>query len=58
MHQSNRPVEVTGERTSALRSTDRRVRALWHILVCFRLLPCGFANGEPRVMLSNRWIIC
>jgi hypothetical protein len=58
MQQSNRPVEVTGQRTSALRSTDRRVLALWHILVCFRLLPSCFANGELRVRLSNRGIIC
>src|SRR5262249_22213999 len=39
----NRPVEVNGQRAAALRITDRRVLALWHLLVWFRLLPCGFA---------------
>ena len=43
MHQLNRPIEVNGQRTSALRTTDLRVLALWHVLVWFRLLPCGFA---------------
>ena len=52
MHQLNRPVEVNGQRTSALRTTDLRVLALWHILVWFRLLPCGFANRELREQLA------
>jgi hypothetical protein len=39
MHELNRPVEINGQRTSALRTTDMRVLALWHILVWFRLLP-------------------
>ena len=52
MHQLNRPVEVNGQRTSALRTTDLRVLALWHLLVWFRLLPCGFANRELREQLA------
>jgi hypothetical protein len=52
MQQLNRPVEVNGQRTSALRTTDRRVLALWHILVWFRLLPCGFANRDLREQVA------
>src|SRR5438270_494202 len=52
MHQLNRPVEVNGQRTSALRTTDLRVLALWHLLVWFRLLPCGFANRDLREQLA------
>ena len=52
LHQLNRPVEVDGQRTSALRTTDLRVLALWHILVWFRLLPCGFANRDLREQLA------
>lgn len=52
MQQLNRPVEVNGQRTSALRTTDRRVLALWHLLVWFRLLPCGFANRDLRDQLA------
>ena len=52
MHQLNRPIEVHGQRASALRTTDQRVLALWHILVWFRLLPCGFANRDLREQLA------
>jgi hypothetical protein len=52
MHRLNRPVAVNGQRTSALRTTDLRVLALWHILVWFRLLPCGFANRDLREQLA------
>ena len=52
LQQLNRPVEVNGQRTSALRTTDLRVLALWHILVWFRLLPCGFANRDLREQLA------
>jgi hypothetical protein len=52
MHQLNRSVEVNGQRTSALRTTDLRVLALWHVLVWFRLLPCGFANRDLREQLA------
>jgi len=48
MYQLNRPLEVNGQRTSALRTTDLRVLALWHVLVLFRLLPCGFSNRDLR----------
>src|SRR5262249_35100393 len=52
MQQLNRPVEVNGQRTSALRTTDLRVLALWYILVWFRLLPCGFANRDLREQVA------
>jgi len=48
----NRPVEVNGQRAAALRITDLRVLALWHLLVWFRLLPCGFANRDLREQLA------
>src|SRR5688572_11673767 len=48
----NRPVEVDGQRTSALRTTDLRVLALWHLQVWFRLLPCDFANRDLREQLA------
>jgi len=48
----NRPVEVDGQRTAALRITDLRVLALWHLLVWFRLLPRGFANRDLRDQLA------
>jgi hypothetical protein len=52
LHQLNRPIAVNGQRTSALRTTDLRVLALWHLLVWFRLLPCGFANRDLREQLA------
>jgi hypothetical protein len=52
LHRLNRPIEVNGQRTSALRTTDLRVLALWHLLVWFRLLPCGFANRDLREQLA------
>ena len=52
MHQLNRPLEVNGQRTSALRTTDLRVLALWHVLVWFRLLPCGFSNRDLREQVA------
>lgn len=48
LQQLNHPLEVNGQRTSALRTTDQRVLALWHVLVWFRLLPCGFSNHDLR----------
>jgi hypothetical protein len=48
----NGPVEVNGQRAAALRITDLRVLALWHLLVWFRLLPCGFANRDLREPLA------
>jgi hypothetical protein len=52
LHDLNRPLEVNGQRTSALRTTDRRVLALWHVLVLFRLLPSGFSNGDLRQQVA------
>ena len=52
LHQLNRPVIVNGQRTSALRTTDLRVLALWHLLVWFRLLSCGFSNRDLREQLA------
>ena len=52
LHRLNRPVQVNGQRTSALRTTDLRVLALWHLLVWFRLVPCGFANRDLREQLA------
>jgi hypothetical protein len=52
LHQLNRPLEVDGQRTSALRTTDLRVLTLWHVLVCFRLLPCGFCNRDLREQVA------
>ena len=52
MHQLNRPLEVNGQRTSALRTTDQRVLALWHVLVWFRLLLCGFSNHDLREQVA------
>ena len=48
----NRPVEVDGQRAAALRITDLRVLALWHLLVLFGLSPCGFANRDLRDQLA------
>jgi hypothetical protein len=43
---------VNGQRAEALRITDLRVLALWHLLVWFRLLPCGFLNRDLRQPLA------
>ena len=48
----NRPVAVNGQRAAALRITDLRVLALWHLLVWFRLLPGGFSNRDLREPLA------
>jgi len=48
----NRPVEVNGQRASALRFADPRVHALWHALLLFRLQPQGFRNAELRPHLA------
>jgi hypothetical protein len=52
LHQLNRPIGVNGQRASALRTTDRRVLLLWHLLVCFRLLPAGFRARDLREHLA------
>jgi hypothetical protein len=46
--QVNEPVEVQGQRASALRFTDAAVQALLGALLVFRLLPRGFSNRQLR----------
>ena len=47
----NDPVEVAGQRASALRFADPVVQALYSALLVFQLLPRGFSNRE----LRNHW---
>jgi hypothetical protein len=47
----NEPVQVAGQRASALRFADPMVLALFSALLVFRLLPRGFSNRE----LRNHW---
>ena len=47
----NEPVEVDGQRASALRFADVSVQALFSALLVFRLLPRGFSNRD----LRNHW---
>jgi hypothetical protein len=49
--QLNEPVEVNGQRCSALRFADLTVQALLSALLVFRLLPRGFSNRD----LRNHW---
>jgi hypothetical protein len=44
----NQPVEVHGQRASALRFADVTAQALLSALLVFRLLPRGFSNRELR----------
>jgi len=44
----NGPVQVNGQRASALRFADPRVHPLWHALLLFRLQPQGFRNADLR----------
>jgi hypothetical protein len=44
----NEPVEVSGQRASALRFADAAVQALLSALLVFRLLPWGFSSRELR----------
>jgi hypothetical protein len=46
--QMNEPVEVAGQRASALRFAEPLVQALFSALLMFRLLPRGFSNRELR----------
>src|SRR5262249_17196417 len=46
------PLEVQGQRASALRYADPCVLALFSALLVFRLLPRGFANHELRKHLA------
>jgi hypothetical protein len=47
----NDPVEIDGQRASALRFADPLVQALYSALLVFHLLPRGFSNRE----LRNHW---
>lgn len=47
----NDPIEVDGQRASALRFADPMVQALYGALLVFHLLPRGFSNRE----LRNHW---
>ena len=46
--QVSRPLEVKGQRVSALCFDDERVQKLLHALLVFRLLPDGFSNRDLR----------
>ena len=48
-----RPAEVAGQRASALRFGDKRVQALFAVLVVFSLQLRGFNNREMRVLLAQ-----
>jgi hypothetical protein len=48
-----RPAEVKGQRASALRFGDKRVQALFAVLVVFSLQMRGFNNREMRVLLAQ-----
>jgi hypothetical protein len=50
--QINGPIQVNGQRASALRFADPRVHALWHALLLFRLQPRGFRNADLRQHLA------
>src|SRR6202166_728366 len=48
-----RPAEVEGHRASALRFGDKRVQALFAVLVLFSLQLRGFNNQEMRALLAQ-----
>jgi hypothetical protein len=48
-----RPIEVEGQRASALRFGDKRVQALFAVLVLFSLQLRGFTNAEMRLLLAQ-----
>jgi predicted MarR family transcription regulator len=47
------PIEVDGQRASALRFGDARVQALLSVLVLFSLQLRGFTNQEMRALLAQ-----
>ena len=49
----NRPVELDGQRASALHFADSKVQAIWNALLIFRLLPKGFSNAQLRRHLAE-----
>ena len=48
-----RPIQVDEQRASALRFGDKRVQALFAVLVVFSLQPRGFTNQEVRALLAQ-----
>ena len=48
-----RPIEVKGQRASALQFGDARVQALFSVLVLFSLQLRGFTNQEVRALLAQ-----
>ena len=48
-----RPIEVEGQRASALRFGDARVQALLSVLVLFSFQLRGFTNQEMRALLAQ-----
>ena len=48
-----RPIEVDGQRASALRFGDPRVQALFAVLAVFSLQLQGFTNAELRALLAQ-----
>jgi hypothetical protein len=48
-----RPVEAEGQRASALKFGDKRVQALFAVLVVFSLQLRGFTNSEMRLLLAQ-----
>jgi hypothetical protein len=44
----NRPVELDGQRASALHFADSQVQAIWNALFVFRIQPKGFSNAQLR----------
>jgi hypothetical protein len=51
-NQVHRPLQLEGQRASALRFGDARVQALLSALLLFRLLPHGFSNRDLRQQLT------
>lgn len=52
-HEVTSPRTVAGQRASALPYGNMLVMALFHVLLLFRLLPCGFRNKELREHLAR-----
>lgn len=48
-----RPIEAEGQRASALRFGDRRIQALFSILVLFSLQARGFTHSDMRALLAQ-----
>ncbi len=48
-----RPIEVEGQRASALRFGEGRVQALFSVLVLFSLQARGFTNSDMRALLAQ-----